>query len=347
MKFYIKIIIILIAVSLAYQNGYSGPKKKFGTLAAPELLIPIGSSGTSLGGSNLATVNGIDAMYWNPAGLSEINSNSGEVMFSSMNYLADINMNYFAGAVKLGGLGTVGGSIRAMSFGEEELVTTEYSPDGTGATFAPTYIVGTLSFAKAMTDKIRFGTTFKLISEQIAEVSATGFGFDFGLQYIAGASGLRFGIALKNLGSSMKFNGPGLDRTFIENGVQVVRRVTLQESDLPTNLEIGLGYSTTFSKNNNVTLSSTFQNSSFSSDEYKFGLEYNYNQMVFLRGAFTVYPDHSEIDDVNKSLFGPSFGAGVKYPFGSLTLGFDYAYRVINETGFNSTNQYFTLNVGF
>ncbi|MBS1516154.1 MAG: PorV/PorQ family protein [Bacteroidetes bacterium] len=346
MKFYIKIIIILLAVSLAYQNGYSGPRKKYGTLAAPELLIPIGSSGTSLGGSNLATVKGIDAMYWNPAGLAEISSNSGEVMFSSMNYLADIKMNYFAGAVRLPGLGSVGGSLRAMSFGEE-LVTTEYAPDGTGAKFAPTYIVGTLSFARAMTDKIHFGTNVKLISEQIADVSATGFAFDFGLQYLAGASGLRFGIALKNLGSSMKFNGPGLDRSFIENGVSTVRRVNLQEADLPTNLEIGLGYSTTFSKNNNVTLSSTFLNSSFSSDEYKFGLEYNYNQMVFLRGAFTVYPDNSEIDDVNKSLFGPSFGAGLKYPFGSMTLGFDYAYRVINETGFNSTNQYFTLNVGF
>ncbi|MBX7046387.1 MAG: PorV/PorQ family protein [Ignavibacteria bacterium] len=346
MKFYIKIIIILLAVSLAYQNGYSGPRKKFGTLAAPELLIPIGSSGTSLGGSNLATVKGIDAMYWNPAGLAEINSSKGEVMFSSMNYIADINMNYFAGVVKLGGLGSIGASLRAMSFGEE-LVTTEYAPEGTGATFSPSYIVGTLSFAKAMTDKIHFGTNLKLISEQIADVSATGFAFDFGLQYVAGASGLRFGIALKNLGSSMKFNGPGLDRTFIENGLTTVRRVNLQEADLPTNLEIGLGYSTTFSKNNNVTLSSTFLNSSFSSDEYKFGMEYNYNQMVFLRGAFTVYPDNSEIDDVNKSLFGPSFGAGLKYPFGSLTLGFDYAYRVINETGFNSTNQYFTLNVGF
>ena len=346
MKFYIKIIIILLAVSLASQNGYAGPRKKIGTMAAPELLIPIGSSGTSLGGSNLATVNGIDAMYWNPAGLSEINSKSGEVMFSSMNYLADINMNYFAGAVKVGTIGTLGGSLRALSFGEE-LVTTEYAPDGTGSTFSPTYIVGTLSFARAMTDKIHFGTTFKLISEQIDEVSATGYAFDFGLQYVAGVSGLRFGIALKNLGSSLKFNGPGLDRTFVENGVSTVRRVTLQEADLPTNLEIGLGYLATFSKNNNIILSTTFQNSSFSSDEYKFGLEYNYNQMVFLRGAFTVYPDNSEVDDVNKSLFGPSFGAGLKYPFGGLTLGFDYAYRVINETGFNSTNQYFTLNVGF
>lgn len=346
MKFYIKIIIILLAVGLAYQNGYSGPRKKYGTLAAPELLIPIGSAGTSLGGSNLATVTGIDAMYWNPAGLSRVNSTTGEAMFSSMNYIADINMNYFAGAVKMGGLGTIGGSIRAMTFGEE-LVTTEYAPDGTGATFSPTYIVGTLSFARAMTDKIHFGTTFKLISEQIADVSASGFAFDFGLQYVAGVSGLKFGIALKNLGSSMKFNGPGLDRTFTENGIVTVRRVTLQESDLPTNLEIGLGYSATFSKNNNITLSTAFQNSSFSSDEYKFGLEYNYNQMVFLRGAFTVYPDNSDIDDVNKSLFGPSFGAGLRYPFGSLTLGFDYAYRVINESGFNATNQYFTLNVGF
>jgi hypothetical protein len=346
MKFYIKIIIILIAVSLAYQNGYAGPKKKYGTLAAPELLIPIGSSGTSLGGSNLATVNGIDAMYWNPAGLSQINSTSGEVMFSSMKYIADINLNYFAGAVKVGGLGTVGGSIRSMSFGEE-IVTTEYLPDGTGATFSPTYIVGTLSFARAMTDKIHFGTSVKLISEQIADVSASGFAFDFGLQYVAGPSGLRFGIALKNLGSSMKFTGPGLDQTYQQNGVTVVRRVNLQESDLPTNLEIGLGYTSTFSKNNNITLSTAFQNSSYSSDEYKFGLEYNYNQMIFLRGAFTVYPDNSEIDDVHKSLFGPAFGAGLKYPFGSLSLGFDYAYRVINEAGFNTTNQFFTLNVGF
>jgi hypothetical protein len=346
MKFYIKLIIILVAISLAYQNGYSGPRKKYGTLAAPELLIPIGSSGTSLGGSNLATVTGIDAMYWNPAGLSQINTTSGEVMFSSMNYIADINMNYFAGIVKVGGLGSIGGSIRALSFGDE-IVTTELAPEGTGATFSPTYIVGTLSFARAMTDKIHFGTNVKLISEQIAEVSATGFAFDFGLQYVAGVTGIRFGIALKNLGSSLKFDGPGLDRTFTENGTTTVRRVTLQEFDLPTNLEIGLGYSATFSKNNNVILSTTFQNSSYSSDEYKFGLEYNYNQMLFLRGAFTVYPDNSDIDDTNKSLFGPAFGAGLKYPFGSLTLGFDYAYRVINETGFNSTNQYFTLNVGF
>ena len=340
---YILLIAVVIIIQTAGKEADAGPRTKLGTLAAPELLIPVGSIGTSLQGSNLASVSGIEAMYWNPAGLTQLNSETGEVMFSHMNYIADINMEYFAGVVKVGNLGFIGASVRALNFGDPIEITTEQSPEGTGATYSPTYIVGNLSFARAMTDKIMLGTNVKLINESIADVSATGVAFDFGIQYIAGSSGLRFGIALKNLGPRMKFDGPGLDRTFIENGVTVVRRVTLQEFELPTNLEIGLSYSTQFAKNNNISVSSTFQNSTFTSDEYKLGLEYNYNNNFFLRGAGVYYPQK----EGDEALFGPSFGAGLKYPFGRISLGFDYAYRIVNEDGFNSTNQYFTLNVGF
>jgi predicted porin len=236
----------------------------------------------------------------------------------------------------------IGASLRSLNIGEE-LVTSEFYPEGTGETFSPTYLVLNLSFARAMTDKIHFGTNVKLISEQIAEVSATGFAFDFGLQYIAGKSGLRFGIALKNLGPSMRFEGPGLDAKFVENGQEVIRRVTLQDFELPTNLEIGLSYSATFAKSNHVTLSSAFLNSSYSSDEYKFGLQYDYNNMIYFRGAVNILPDKEE----SEALFGPTFGVGLKYPFGNVTLGFDYAYRILNEEGFDATNQFFTLLVGF
>jgi predicted porin len=88
----------------------------------------------------------------------------------------------------------------------------------------------------------------------------------------------------------------------------------------------------------------SFQNNSFSSDEFKFGLEYNYKKMFYLRGSFTVYTDKS---GSSEQLFGPSFGAGLHYPFGSVSLGLDYAYRVINESALNSTNQFFTLSLGF
>ncbi|MBE2255151.1 MAG: hypothetical protein IAE65_10920, partial [Ignavibacteria bacterium] len=52
--------------------------------------------------------------------------------------------------------------------------------------------------------------------------------------------------------------------------------------------------------------------------------------------------------DNGESLFGPSFGAGVKYPFSGVMLGFDYAFRVMSRDRFSEgTNQFFTLNVGF
>lgn len=341
---YNKFLIVLVALCTIAAGVFSGPRTKLGTMAAPELMIPLGSIGTSLQGSNLASVTGIESLFWNPAGLSSINNNkSGEAMFSYMNYFADIKMQYVAGVVKVGSIGNIGFSLRNLDFGEPIEVTTIELPNGTGETISPVYLIGTLSYAKAMTDKVYFGTSIKLISEQIGEVGATGYAFDFGLQYLAGKSGLRFGIAIKNLGPNLKFDGPGLDRTFVENGIPTVRRVNLQSFELPTTLEIGITYSRTFSKNNNVLLATSFENSGFSSDEYRFGLEYNYNHYVFLRGGVTYFPD----TETDEGLFGPSFGVGFKYPMGGVNLGFDYAYRLLNESGFDTNNQFFTLSLGF
>ncbi len=330
-----------------FSNIYAGPRTKLGTMAAPELLIPLGSIGTSMQGSDISNITGIEAMYWNPAGLSQIDTKSGQAMFSYMNYFADMSMQYAAGVFKIGNLGNLGLSIRNLNFGTPIEVTTETQPDGTGQTITPVYLIANLSLARAMTDKVNFGANVKLISEKIGEVSSTGFAFDFGLQYLAGKSGLKFGIAIKNLGPAMQFTGPGLDKTITINGTPAVRAINLQQFDLPTSLEIGLSYNATFNKKNNISISAAFTNSGFTSDEYKGGLEYNYNNNIFLRGGMTYYPDKTYGSSASEVTFGPSFGAGVKYPFGGMSLGFDYAYRILNESGFNSTNQFFTLSVGF
>jgi len=339
----IKILLNILIISFIVTGiSFAGPRKKLGTSAAPELLIPVGSVGTALGGSNLSYVTGMDAMYWNPAGLAQLNANTAEAMFSHMNYFADMSVDYFGGVAKLGSFGVLGVSVKSINIGEI-LETTTTQPEGTGTIFTPTYLVGTIGFGRQMTDKIRFGTNVKIISENVANVSATGMAFDFGLQYIGGASGLAFGIAIKNLGGSLTFNGPGLDNTTNANGITTATRVILQSFDLPTNLELGISYNAKLNKNNNLNISTAFLNSGFSTDEYKFGLEYNYNSMLFLRGSAIVNPDKEE----NESMFGPSFGAGIRYPFGTTILSFDYAYRVINQDNFNSTNQFFTLSVGF
>jgi predicted porin len=203
-----------------------------------------------------------------------------------------------------------------------------------------------------MSDKILFGTTVKLIYEQILTVSSTGFAVDFGLQYLAGKSGLKFGVALKNFGPSMTFDGVALEQYYEPQGtpggsVPEPRRITLQSFSMPTTLELGISYDMVFSKKNNVQLSTTFQNNNFSSDEYRFGLEYNYNSMVFLRGAYTFQPDYKAEDNLvvsDQRLFGPTFGVGLQYPFGNVRMGLDYAYRVTERF---SANQWFSLTVGF
>lgn len=340
---YLKLFLVILSLFAVINTSYGGPRKKLGTSAAPELLIPVGSIGTSLSGSNLSTTTGVDAIYWNPAGLASLNSQNAELLVCHSLYFADMNLQYLGVGAKIGNLGNLGVSIKSLNVGEIE-ETTEFMPDGTGTVFKPTYIIAGLTFAKQMTDRIRFGTTVKYISEDVAAVYASTFAFDFGIQYSGGQSGLAFGITIKNLGNSMRFNGSGLDRQVTNiNGVVSTQRVILQDYDLPTNLELGVSYKIDLGKKMNLSLSTAFQNSSFTSDEYKLGFEYNYNNMFYLRGAGSLYPDKEK----DEALFGPTFGAGIRYPIGSVLLGFDYAYRVINESGFNSTNQFFTLNVGF
>jgi hypothetical protein len=339
---YIKITTIMLTLLFAVNIGFGGPRNKLGTSSAPELLIPVGSIGTSLSGANLSNITGVDAIYWNPAGLANLNNQKAELLFSHSIYFADMNMQYLAIGANLGSLMNLGFSVRSLNIGEI-VETTELQPDGTGTIYKPTYIVGGLTLARQMTDKIRFGANVKFISENVANVSAMGYALDFGLQYKGGNTGLAFGIAIKNLGPSMSFNGSGLDRSITGlNGQVSIQRVILQDFDLPTSLEMGVSYSTPIGKKNFVNLYTAFNNASFSSDEYRFGLEYNWNNILSLRGGANILPDKES----DESLFGPTFGVGLKYPIGSMSIGLDYAYRSVTENAFQ-TNHFFTLNLGF
>ncbi|MCX7878731.1 MAG: PorV/PorQ family protein [Ignavibacteria bacterium] len=344
-KKYFNLIITLLLVS---PLVFAGPRSKRGLSAAPELLIPVGSVGTALGGSNLANTSGLDALYWNPSGLANT-IGTGEVMFSHQKYIADINLNYAAGSYSFPGVGVLALSIKTMDFGDIP-VTTVDAPEGTGATYSPTYITAGISYARNMTDRIKFGATLKLISEKIALVSATGFAADFGLQYFVGNTGLKFGVVLKNIGPNMSFDGTGLEDFYPPSGTQgnvpsEPRRIVLGAFELPATLELGLSYDLKAGKNNMVTFSGAYMNSAFSADEYKIGFEYNYKKIFYLRGSYLATQDMFDSkfnkDDI---LFGPSFGAGVNYQFGKMNVGLDYAFRYTKRF---SHNQLFTVKLGF
>lgn len=340
-----KLFIVPLSVLLAFVGdiAYAGRGDKVGTSAAPELLIPVGSREIALGGSSLSTTSGIEAIYWNPAGVARTDFGT-EAIFSYMTYIADIGIEYAAVASNFSGFGTVGLSIKSLDLGTFE-ITTEDAPDGTGQTFSPTYVTFGLTYSRLLTDRISVGVTTKLITERIDRVSASGVAFDVGIQYtgFANVAGLSIGVAVKNIGPPMQFDGSGLLR---EASVTDVLRpasnykIQAASDELPSIIELGIGYQYRFEEKNAFSLSTLFENNNFSNDEYKFGLEYGYDNTFFIRGGYNLAQDPVK----DSYIFSAALGAGVHYAFSGLDLAVDYAFR---DVQFFSANHAISLKLGF
>ena len=342
-------VITLLLVCIISLTAFAGNKQRIGGAGAQELLIPVGARGISLGGANLIFASGSDALYWNPAGVSRLNHDV-EALFSHMSYFADIDVQYGALAVKAGDFGTIGMSIKSIGFGDIP-VTTENFPDGTGEIYSPTFVNLSAVYSKLLTDRISFGVSATLISEKILSTSASGVGFTFGVQYYGlGIPELNLAVAIKNVGPNMTFDGPNLlrtaDATEGQRGNQTYG-VQAASFQLPSAMEIGLGYQRKLDEKNNILIGGNFQNNNSSDDVYAVGAEYNYDNTFFVRGSYVTAPQaDNDPADPNKSTYPYDYtvGAGLHYDVGGVDLSFDYAYRHLKLL---ESNNIITLRLGF
>ncbi|NTV45560.1 MAG: PorV/PorQ family protein [Chlorobiales bacterium] len=339
------IVAMFLCVVSGAKQSLAGNSDRTGTAGATELLIPVGGVGTALGGSVLASSSGVEALYWNPAGLAR--SEPVELMFSSMSYIADINVSYFGASANLGSMGSIGVSIKSLDFGDIPRTTAE-DPEGlTGVTFSPTYLTGSFTYARFLIDQVQVGATFKVISEKIGDVTATGYAFDFGIQYVTPV-GLRLGVALKNIGPQMQFDGYSLEVLTPKNPEDTDQnklrtQITTASFDLPALFEIGLAYELALSHRDEFLFSGNFQNNNFSNDEYQLGIEYGFQKLFFIRGGYAVQPEkNSQTDGVFSSSY--SLGAGLNYKLGGIDFRLDYAYRSADRF---DGNQVFSIRLVF
>ena len=334
----------LLALSLVPVALHAGGQNRAGTAAAPELLIPVGARAMALGGATLATTASIEALHWNPAGLARARTHAS-MMFSTMSYLADVRVHYAAVGARFEPLGWLALSIKTLDFGEIP-ITTEMAPDGTGATFSPTFFTVGATYARALTDRITLGSTAHYVVERIERVSATGVSFDAGLQYanLGGIQDLDLGVAVKHIGSRLQFNGPGLLRPGQLDGLRRPRaayKVEASSADLPSTFELGLGYHRTPTASGQVALSSVFQHHNFARDQWKLGVEYQHRKFFAVRAGF----DYAGPADDEVYIFGTSYGFGLRFDLGTLErVRIDYAYTTVDF--FDALNT-FTFQVDF
>ena len=323
---FLKLVIVIATLS---SLVYAGGGNRVGTAGSTQLLIPVGPRGIAMGQTGVIDSKGVEGIFWNPATLSLESGTS--VMFTHMNYIADIGIEYGALSVNTGKFGTIGFSIKSLSIGEIE-VTTADLPDGTGQFFKPQYVTAGLTYSIMLNDRISIGLTGNLNMERLNLVSKTNMSFNAGICYknLGNINGLVIGIVLKNLGPQSSYDGSGLNITsqsmpsYDRTGVEYYK-IQATSEDLPTTLELGIGYRFAINAKNALRLNGVFQNSNYYYDEYRIGLEYAFDDFLFVRGGYILTP---EVTDENAKQNLLAAGFGVKLGIGgNMNISIDYAFQ--------------------
>ena len=316
----------LISLSLMAQDGGD---ERTGQAGASELLINPWAYSSGMAGANTASTRGLESVYLNVAGLTGVKGT--ELSFSHASWFADISINAFGFAQKIGDTGAMALSIMSLDFGDIERTTYE-NPDGGIGTFSPQFMNIALSYSKKFTYNMSAGLTVKMISESAAELSANGFAIDAGVHYETGEKGqAKFGITLKNIGPRMAFNGDGDDVSLSgENGYDMTFEIRSAEFELPSSLNIGGSYDFFIKDIFRITCVGTFVSNSFSKDQVLTGLEFSWKEMVSLRTGYTYESGIFDDFDSGRTTAFTGFAGGisVELPISDETIfGLDYSYR--------------------
>jgi len=340
-------VVMMMLMFLFALTALAGNGSRIGTASATELLIPVGAQGIALGQENLIFAGGTEALYWNPAGLSRMDRDV-EALFSEMSYIADINIGYGALGVKTD-FGTLGFSLKSIAFGDIP-VTTEAFPDGNGQTYSPTFVTLGGTYSKLLTDRISVGVTANLVTERIMNTSASGIAFNIGIQYYGlGVPGVDVGIAVKNIGPDMTFDGSDLLRlATAQAGLRGTQyyKVSAASFQLPSDIEIGVGYQRQIDENFSFRAGINFQNNNSSDDVYGLGGELSYMNILALRASYLTAPQALDDPTENNStfLYDYALGVGLHHDVGGIDVAFDYAYRHVKLL---SSNNVITVRLGF
>ena len=323
------------------DGGQTRTITKVGTTSAQFMKLGVGARAISLGGTFVAQANDLSALYWNPAGLTNITG--GAVQFSHTQYLADISYNYAAFGVRIGNMGTIAASLLYLDSGDMK-VRTIADPEGTGELFKKQDLALQLSYAKALTDRFSIGTTLKYIREQIWHSSATAMAFDVGVLFTTPYEDLRLGASMSNFGPKMQMTGRDIifssDPTPNQSGnVEIVNSEYLvDEHALPLMFRVGLAWDAVSTSNHAIVVMTDAAHPNDNSEYMNMGLEYQFRDLFALRSG---YRNAFEVDGEQ----GLTMGIGVNLRIDKSTkASFDYAYA---DFGRLEQTHWYTLNLQF
>lgn len=283
-------------ILLSFTNAQL-PFGKVGTTSFQFLKVFPGARANALAGAFTTLADNSEAMFWNPAGLARVSGFDASAGY--VGWFMDVRHYSFSAAYNWGDIGVFGFQGIVADVGDIEVTTVDrlgfvngvYNPGLTGEVIRPSSMVLGVSFARNLTDKFAFGITVKYVREDLVYEKANALVFDGGLTFNSGFKSIVIGASLRHFGQEVKF----IDKSY----------------PLPQTFNIGIS-SYLISPNDPLITSLDNQSLLFSYDMiqprdydqmHSVGLEYGYDNMLYLRGGYSFNNDQEKL----------SAGLGLKY----------------------------------
>ncbi len=298
-----------------------------GTTALSFIEIPAGARSIAMGEAYVAVVDDHSALYWNPAGMTQVKGNQAGFQYTE--WFVDTQLSYASAVVGLKN-GFLGAHMYLFDGGLMD-VTTLYYPEGTGEQFSVQDISLGLSYAQALTDRFSMGGTLKLVQSRIWRMRASSMALDLGFQYQTPLERLKLGFSITNFGSEMRLEG---DNTFVRidqdpqtagDNDGIPANLYVKTWDLPLIFRIGFDYEVIESLDHSLRIATDAVYPNNNSNYVNVGMEYGYRDMVYLRSG---YAHLFLTDNYGQGHFRSGIGLQI-----SNKLQFDFSYSERGDLG--------------
>ena len=326
------------------------PVTRVGTRGANFLEIGVGARAQAMAGAYTGLAEGVTALYWNPAGISDAPGPAVALSITKLYGDAGVKHTFFGGVLPVGANGAFGISLTQLSSGDMQRTTVAFPEGGDpafGSTFSYTATAAGVYYGRRLTDRLAVGVGIKSVTEGIDNAQASYFGLDIGTKFRTGLYGTHIAASLTNLGSSGQYRGALLSG--FTNGVPSDQGTHAEQ--MPTLFRFSirsdvLGPSDALLAANprqHLELLVEMLDGIDTDIQLAVATQYSYHDMVFLRaGKRWVNEKNTQF---RSGSYGMSFGGGLWLPVGGARrFAFDYAYTNMAEL---KNVQVFSLELGF
>ena len=337
----------------------------YGTTSGEFLLLGGGARGTALGNAYAALAGDVSALYYNPAGIAQMNRPQAQV--GSYNYVAGTKYTWGGVAFPVaGGVRSFGLQIGTFGFRDQPVYTVD-QPDGTGSLYNVSETFAAASYAQNFSDRFAAGITAKFVSDQLGDASGSAFAVDFGTNFHAMLNNrpIKLAFTVTNLGTGMSYSGAALNTNAVRQqatpddpvpSAGQPAELRSKAFPLPTAFRVALGYDLMSQPNNRLSVITEFDQPNNNGAGFGLGGEWAMAKIgtspfgVALRGSYTyaaantISPAMGTALKTDENLQGLAAGGGLTYSSGDFNLGFDYAFKFMGILG---ATHFFSFTVGW